>query len=94
MSGSGPELTREVTAMSPEFWIVLDETPNEELANRVYEAGFDDAIVTTAAGSPTIEIRHRQGELHELIREAISQSESAGLTVRQVVIPRAAFPVG
>ena len=80
--------------MESEFWIVLDESPTEELADRIYTAGFDDAIVTTAAsGAATIEIHHREGELRDLLREAISQAEGAGLSVRQVVMPREAFPV-
>lgn len=80
--------------MTPEFWIVLEEDPSEELADRVYAAGFDDAILTTAAaGAATIEVRHRRGELQELIRDAIAQAESSGLSVRHVVMPRAAFPV-
>ncbi len=80
--------------MNPEFWIVLDDRPTEALADLVFAAGFDDAIMTTAAdGAATIEVRHRDGELQELIRKAIESAESAGLSVRQVVMPREAFPV-
>lgn len=36
--------------MTPEFWIVLDDEFSDELADRVYEAGFDDCALTTGAG--------------------------------------------
>ncbi len=78
--------------MTPEFWIVLDEPFSDELADRVFEAGFDDSALTTVAGgSATIEVNTRQGELNALIEEAIRQAESAGLSVRHVLMPRDAF---
>ncbi len=74
-----------------EFWIV-DDPPTEELADRAFAAGFDDGIVTIAAGgAATIELHHRNGELHRLIRDAISRAEAGGLKVRQVIMPREAF---
>ena len=80
--------------MPHEFWIVLDDTPSDELADRIYTAGFDDAIVTTAAGgAATIEVHHRHGELQDLLRQGIAQAEAAGLSVREVVMPRESFPV-
>ena len=80
--------------MACEFWIVLDDSPTEELADRICAAGFDDAIVTTAAaGATTIEIRHREGNLPDILRQAIDQAEAVGLSVRQIVMPREAFHV-
>ena len=79
--------------MTHEFWIVLNDAPSEELADRIYAAGFDDAIVTTAAaGAATVEVHHRDGELQALLRHAIAQAEAAGLSVREVVMPRESFP--
>ena len=68
--------------MPQEFWLVLDDPFSDELADRVFEAGFDDSSLTTgSSGSATIEIAHRRGALEDLIAEAIRQAESAGLTV-------------
>jgi hypothetical protein len=80
--------------MTPEFWLVLDDEFSDELADRVFAAGFDDSALTTgASGKATIEIAHRQGSLVELIAAAIRQAEDAGLKVARVEMPRAAFPV-
>ena len=80
--------------MTPEFWLVLEEEFSDELADRVYEAGFDDSALTTGAGgAATIEISSRRGDLSDLIRAAIAQAEHAGLCVRRVEMPRDAFPV-
>jgi hypothetical protein len=79
---------------TPEFWLVLNEPSSDDLADRVYEAGFDDCALTTgASGAATIEIAYRWGSLAELIAAAIRQAENAGLTVARVEIPRTAFPI-
>ena len=79
--------------MTHEFWIVLNDAPSEELADRIYAAGFDDAIVTTAAaGDATVEVPHRDGDLLALLPHAIAPAEAAGLSVREVVMPRESFP--
>lgn len=80
--------------MTPEFWLVLDDEFSDELADRVFAAGFDDSALTTGAnGKATIEIAHRQGSLADLIGIAIRQAEGAGLTVARVEMPRQAFPI-
>ena len=63
----------------------------EELENAVFEAGFDDSLLTMRGGKAAIWIRDRQGELTELVREALSQARIGGLQVSHVEIENKVF---
>jgi hypothetical protein len=78
--------------MTPEFYLVLrDGDLDDELANAVYEAGFDDSSFVMRGGRAAIWITHRAGELTALVREALDQASAAGLEVLHVEIAREAF---
>ena len=78
--------------MSPEFYLILDSHElNEALETAVFEAGFDDALLTMRGGRVAIWICHRRGELTELVREALGQAQKGGLNVSHVEIENEAF---
>jgi hypothetical protein len=77
---------------TPEFYLVL-EVPDlsEELENAVFEAGFDDSELTIRGDRAAIWICHRQGELTDLVREALAQAQAAGIDVHHVEIENEVF---
>jgi hypothetical protein len=78
--------------MNPEFYLILTaDDLDEELENAVFEAGFDDALLTMRGGKAAIWICHRQGELTDLMREALAQARASGLNVSHVEIESAVF---
>jgi hypothetical protein len=78
--------------MTPEFYLVLGHNELEDsLADAVYEAGFDDCGLVMRGGGAAIWVTDREGELTELIREAIGQATRGGLNVLHVEIPRETF---
>lgn len=73
--------------MNPEFYVVLkaDEL-TDELADAVYEAGFDDCSLVMRPGGAAIWVRHRQGDMRDVMRAAINQAEGGGLSVLHVEV--------
>jgi len=78
--------------MNPEFYLILDANDlTDELANAVYEAGFDDSSFTMRGGQAAIWIRHRPGELRQVVREALEQARRGGLRVLHVEMESEVF---
>jgi hypothetical protein len=78
--------------MTPEFYLVLrNDELDDALADIVYEAGFDDSGFVMRGGHAAIWVTDREGELTELVREALAQASRAGLDVLHVEIMREAF---
>jgi len=77
--------------MKPEFYLVLDAPASDDLANAVYEAGFDDSVFTSRAGRAAIEIFDREGAVVQVVEEAIRQAEKHGLRVAHVEFERDSF---
>jgi hypothetical protein len=78
--------------MNPEFYVILKENElTDELADRVYEAGFDDSSLVMRSGGAAIWIRHRPGEYGEVIREALNQAKKGGLKASHVEIESEVF---
>jgi hypothetical protein len=76
----------------PDFYLVLkDNDLHEQLENAVYEAGFDDSSLTMRGGGAAIWIRHRPGELKQVVRDALEQARLGGLRVSHVEIECSAF---
>ena len=77
---------------TPEFYLVLKnrelETP---LENAVFEAGFDDSELTVRNDRAAIWICHREGELTDLVREALAQARAGGIEVHHVEIENEVF---
>jgi hypothetical protein len=77
---------------NPEFYLILRERDlHEDIENAVFEAGFDDSELTVRGDHVAIWVCHRQGELTDLVREALEQARSAGLHVLHVEIESEAF---
>lgn len=78
--------------MGPEFYLVLNaEELTEELENAVYEAGFDDSSLTIRGGRAAIWIRHRPGDLTQVVRQALAEARAGGLDVSHVEIESEVF---
>ena len=77
---------------NPEFYLILkaDEL-TDELADAVYEAGFDDSSLIMRGGHAAIWIRHRTGEFNAIVREALRQAIDGGLQVDHVGIDNDVF---
>jgi len=76
----------------PEFYLVLkDRELRDELANAVFEAGFDDSELITRGGQAAIWICHRAGELTALVKAALQQAQAAGIGVDHVEIDNEVF---
>jgi len=78
--------------LNPEFYIVLkNEELTDELENAVYEAGFDDSSLTMRGGSAAIWIRHRPGDLTQVVRGALEEAKNGGLCISHVEMESAIF---
>ncbi|NOY41679.1 MAG: hypothetical protein GXP26_07585 [Planctomycetes bacterium] len=78
--------------MNPEFYLILNSVELDEgLENAVFEAGFDDSSLTVRGGRAAIWIRHRPGELTQVVREALEQARQGGLDVSHVEIENTVF---
>ena len=78
--------------MEPEFYLVLiAEDLTEALENAVYEAGFDDCSLTMRGGHAAIWIRHRAGDLTQVVRDALVEARAGGLEVTHVEIENEVF---
>ena len=78
--------------MTPEFYLVLkDQDLSDQLADAVFEAGFDDSSLTMHSNRAAIWICHREGELIDLVREALAQAQAEGLQVSHIAVETDAF---
>jgi hypothetical protein len=78
--------------MTPEFYIVLrDDNLHEQLENAVFEAGFDDSSLEMRRNHAAIWVNDREGELTQIVREALRQARQGGLRVSHVEIECSAF---
>jgi hypothetical protein len=76
----------------PEFYLILKAGElTDELADAVYEAGFDDSGLIMRGGHAAIWIRHREGEFNSVVREALRQAIEGGLQVDHVGIDNDVF---
>src|SRR6478672_1413160 len=67
----------EYRLMTPEFYIVLKNRElDDQLADAVFEAGFDDSELTARGEHAAIWICHRAGELTDLVRQALTQARA------------------
>jgi hypothetical protein len=82
----------EQQAMNAEFYLILKERDlTDELANAVFEAGFDDSSLVIRGANAAIWIRHRPGDFKQVVHDAIEQAGQGGLTVRHVEMESAVF---
>ena len=78
--------------MNPEFYLILQARElTEELENAVFEAGFDDSSLIIRGDRAAIWIRHRSGELKQVVHDAIEQARHGGLSVLHVEIENSVF---
>jgi hypothetical protein len=78
--------------MNPEFYLILDfNNLTDELSDKVYEAGFDDSSLTMRGGNAAIWIRHRPGELRQVVHDALEQAKQGGLRVSHIEMESAVF---
>ena len=76
----------------PEFYLILRETDlDEAIESAVFEAGFDDSLLTMRGGHAAIWITDRTGNLTDLVREALAQAKKGGLVVSHVEIENEVF---
>ena len=69
-----------------EFSLILPDLPEltEDLADRLFEAGCDDATPGTCNGVFSIDFHREADSLEAAIRSAIANVESAGYRVARV----------
>jgi hypothetical protein len=80
--------------MKPEFYLVLKERDlNDQLADVVFEAGFDDSSLTMHGDRAAIWIRDREGDFIHLVRKALVQAQSGGLQVSHIAAECSAFEI-
>jgi hypothetical protein len=85
-------LAPEFLMKNPEFYLILrDRDLHEVIENAVFEAGFDDSELTVRGDHVAIWVCHRQGELTDLVREALEQARIAGLPVLHVEMESEVF---
>jgi hypothetical protein len=85
-------LAQEILAMNPEFYLILDSSDlTDELADRVYEAGFDDSSFTMRGGKAAIWMCHRKGDFKQVVHDALEEAREGGLKVTHVEIENEVF---
>jgi len=78
--------------MNPEFYLILNaDELTDELADAVYEAGFDDSSLTMRGGRAAIWIRHRSGEFTQVVRQALQEARQGGLRVSHIEMENEVF---
>ena len=79
--------------MTPEFYLILEgeDFEDDSLTDKVFEAGFDDSEFTVRSGHPAIWVCHRQGDLKQIVREALEQARNGGLKVSHVEMENEVF---
>jgi hypothetical protein len=75
--------------MKQEFRLILGiEEFTDDLADVLYEAGFDDSHLAKSGGRPCIIIDDRDTtDLESVVRQAISDAQRAGVRVVRVEVP-------
>lgn len=78
-----------------DFTLVLTEPTelDEELAERLFEAGCDDGSPGSCGGVVSIDFSREASDLESAIRSAIANAVSAGCVVAQVKIDATAVAV-
>lgn len=75
-----------------EFKLILAESEaDEDIANRLYDAGCDDGTLASRDGVAFISFDREAPSIEAAIRGAVAQVTAAGCTVLKVEIPAAAF---
>lgn len=75
--------------MKYEFSLVLTELEvTDEAADKLYEAGCDDASILTRDGVTRLQFDRQAPNLDEALASAIQSVERAGLAVARVEIER------
>jgi hypothetical protein len=75
--------------MKYEFSLVLTELEvTDEAADKLYEAGCDDASILTRDGVTRLQFDRQASNLDEALASAIQSVERAGLAVARVEIER------
>jgi hypothetical protein len=75
--------------MKYEFSLILSEAEvTDEGADKLYEAGCDDASILTRDGITRLQFDRDATNLDEALASAIQSVERAGLTVSRVEIER------
>lgn len=68
------------------FMLILDRSVDEAMADRLFEAGLDDAAVTAFGGEPALDVDREAPSLAEAILSAKTDAESvSGVHVIGVV---------
>jgi hypothetical protein len=81
-----------MNAENPQFYLILRaDDLDEQIANTVFEAGFDDSLLTMRGGHAAIWVTDRQGDLTDLVRQALVQAKNGGLVVTHVEIENEVF---
>ena len=81
-----------MNAENPQFYLILRaDDLDEQIANTVFEAGFDDSLLTMRGGHAAIWVTDRQGDLTDLVRQALVQAKNGGLVVSHVEIENEVF---
>ncbi len=78
--------------MMSEFYLVLkNRDADDNLADAVFEAGFDDAMLTMRNDHAAIWITDREGELTTVVKVALEQARAGGIEVHHVEIDNEVF---
>ena len=78
--------------MTPKFYLILKERDaDDELANAVFEAGFDDSELTVRGEHVAIWVCDREGELTNLVRAALAQAKAGGFEVLHIEFDNEVF---
>jgi hypothetical protein len=74
--------------MNYEFSLILKEGTkiNEELADRLFDAGCDDGTPGTFCGMPYISFHRESDSLESAIRSAVADVQKAGCVVERLQI--------
>lgn len=79
--------------MKYEFSLILTEPEvTDEGADKLYEAGCDDASILTRDGMTRLQFDRHAPNLDEALASAIQGVENAGFTVARVEIERHEIP--
>ena len=86
------EEPRIIRAMTPEFYLVLkDRDLSDQLADAVFEAGFDDCSLTMRSNHAAVWVRDRDGEFFYVVKDALTQARNGDLNVLHIEIEKETF---
>jgi hypothetical protein len=78
--------------MKYEFSLIVEAEVTDEAADKLYEAGCDDASILTRSGVTRLQFDRHAANLDEALASAIQSVERAGLIVARVEIERHEVP--